>query len=315
MSAPTVEAAATRYLERVRAALADLAEDDREELLDELAGHLAELSAEIEADAGAAGPGSASRLLEDRLGAPEAYAAELRASAGLAAAPPPTSRNDRVRGYLEGLQGRIDGLPGARPLRQFLPELRPGWWVLRGYCVAVVIAVAFGVEFDGIWPNAFVAGWAFLGLTLLAMYASVWIGRRTPGLSDWKRWGLVAGGSLVALIAFATLLSSHDNSSGVYYDSGSSLDNATDLRVYGPDGKLIQNAQVFDQNGNPIDLGGSFCNYVTPSRADGSAATNVYPRQIDPSDLGCDSGNPPVAEQLPALVLASATPTATPTPR
>ncbi|MGV9767766.1 HAAS signaling domain-containing protein, partial [Micromonospora tulbaghiae] len=60
----------TDYVDRVRAALADLPPGVRDELTEELPEHLAEVAAEGEG------------TLVDRLGTPEAYAAELRAAAG-----------------------------------------------------------------------------------------------------------------------------------------------------------------------------------------------------------------------------------------
>ncbi|MFF3866939.1 HAAS signaling domain-containing protein, partial [Micromonospora sp. NPDC001898] len=66
------------YVTRVRAALADLPPTVRDELTEDLAEHLAEVAAEGD------------EPLADRLGAPEAYAAELRGGGrGGGAAPPP----------------------------------------------------------------------------------------------------------------------------------------------------------------------------------------------------------------------------------
>jgi uncharacterized membrane protein len=59
------------YYERVAAALADLPQEARDELLEDLPAHFAEVVAEQ------GGP------LVDRLGPPAAYAAEQRAAAGL----------------------------------------------------------------------------------------------------------------------------------------------------------------------------------------------------------------------------------------
>ncbi len=73
-----------RHATAVRAAFADLAGPDRELLLEDLEDHLQEVAAE------AGGP------LSERLGRPEAYAAELRASAGLpASGTPPAAGPDR----------------------------------------------------------------------------------------------------------------------------------------------------------------------------------------------------------------------------
>jgi uncharacterized membrane protein len=63
------------YLARVRTALADLPAGEIEEILDDVRPHLAELEAEL-------GAGARVEALIERLGTPESYAAELRASGG-----------------------------------------------------------------------------------------------------------------------------------------------------------------------------------------------------------------------------------------
>jgi hypothetical protein len=69
----TVDGEVARYAAAVRAAFADLPAPDRETLLEDIEDHLVEVAAE------SGGP------LEERLGPPETYAAELRAWAGLPA--------------------------------------------------------------------------------------------------------------------------------------------------------------------------------------------------------------------------------------
>jgi uncharacterized membrane protein len=74
------------YLARVRTALADLPASEIEEILDDVRPHLAELEAEL-------GEGARVQALIDRLGTPESYAAELRASGGY----PPVSEAGESR--------------------------------------------------------------------------------------------------------------------------------------------------------------------------------------------------------------------------
>ncbi|GAA0265997.1 DUF1700 domain-containing protein [Cryptosporangium japonicum] len=295
MTAPTVGTEADRYLQRVRAALADLPEDERNELIEDLSAHLADISAES--------PGTLTAAsLEERLGRPEAYAAELRASAGLAPAPRATAQ---LRGITERVRGRLDAVPAYRQFVAFLPELRPGWWVLRGYLFAVVVAAIFLGGFSGVLPSSGSDAVVFLVLAALAAYGSVWLGRRSDGFGRWGRRAVIAGGIFVALVGLAIVTTSR---SADYYDTGSyysggPLSDATDLRVYGPDGQLIRDAQVFDQNGNPVVLSGS-CPTEQRTRTDGGVAENVYPRTVDPSidPAYCtDDGRAPVAEQLPGL--------------
>ena len=295
MTAPTVGTEADRYLQRVRAALADLPEDERNELIEDLSAHLADISAEssgtLTADA-----------LEERLGRPEAYAAELRASAGLAPAPVTTS-SDRVRNLSQRARDRLEAVPAYRRFVAFLPELRPGWWVLRGYLFAVVVTSIFIGGFDGVLPGDGDDALVFLIFAGLAAYGSVWLGRRSDGFGRWGRRAVLAGGVFVALVGLAVVVTSrHDYSDDYSYSSVGPLEGASDLRVYGPDGKLIRDAQVFDQNGNPVVLYGS-CQTEPRTRTDGGVAENVYPRTVNQAiDDYCDPGLPPVAERLPGLL-------------
>lgn len=74
------------YLARVRTALADLPASEIEEILEDVRPHLAELEAEL-------GEGARVEALIERLGTPESYAAELRASGGY---PPPAEGATQV---------------------------------------------------------------------------------------------------------------------------------------------------------------------------------------------------------------------------
>ena len=73
------------YLARVRTALADLPASEIEEILEDVRPHLAELEGEL-------GEGARVEALIERLGTPESYAAELRASGGY----PPASEGATV---------------------------------------------------------------------------------------------------------------------------------------------------------------------------------------------------------------------------
>jgi hypothetical protein len=173
----TIAEEVASYATAVRAACADLPGPDRELLLEDLEDHLAEVAAE------AGGP------LEERLGRPEAYAAELRASAGLPAPGAGTGRRrGRLRGSraargLAGLGSAVAGHPAARAVAGFLPELRPAWWVLRGYLAVQAVAVAMTPLISGggfSFPVPRLFGSALLGLlaTVVAVAGSVWLGRR-----------------------------------------------------------------------------------------------------------------------------------------
>ena len=126
----------TAYVEAVRAALAGLPETTRNELLEDLPEHLAEVAAD--------GIGT----LTDRLGPPSVYAAELLASAGFVGGfpdpPPSVDRYAELREVtlhrLRVVDAKVGPLFGYARASEFLTMLRPAWWVLRGYLAAMVIA-------------------------------------------------------------------------------------------------------------------------------------------------------------------------------
>ncbi len=115
------------YVAAVRAALADLPAATRDELTQDLPDHLLEVAAEN------TGP------LDERLGPPARYAAELRAAAGL-----PEPRDAQAVPARMPLSTRLNlrlgRLIGYETFGQFAADLRPGWWVLRGTLAGLVLA-------------------------------------------------------------------------------------------------------------------------------------------------------------------------------
>src|SRR4051812_47654109 len=132
----TDNGAVAAYLAAVRDALTDLDPADRDDLLEDLEAHLHEVVTEA---------GGIS--LEASLGSPSQYAAELRASAGLEPVPtvlPPRLVRLQQRVAGSGLWsgfGAILQQPWVRGVRDFLPTLRPGWWVLRGWLAVFFVVV------------------------------------------------------------------------------------------------------------------------------------------------------------------------------
>jgi HAAS len=98
---PLLERRAADYLDEVRSHLADLPTDERDDLLEDLEAHVHEVTAATD------GP------LDDALGPPAAFAAELRASAGLASA---AVTDDRA-----GSPGASIASPGGRRLSVAIP--------------------------------------------------------------------------------------------------------------------------------------------------------------------------------------------------
>ncbi|WP_433164557.1 HAAS signaling domain-containing protein [Kribbella sp. CA-247076] len=86
----TLTGAVASYLAQVRAELSDLPPGELEDVLDDVSGHLTEVAAEFEAEPTAA-------ALQERLGTPREYAAELRTAAGYPPRTQPVADRDAAR--------------------------------------------------------------------------------------------------------------------------------------------------------------------------------------------------------------------------
>jgi hypothetical protein len=252
-----------RYLNAVEAELSDLDADDRLELLTDVEEHLSEVAAEHE------GP------LEERLGGPAAYAAELRSSAGL---PLRTVTAPGERAWRSLVQ-RVMADRRFRSARALLTEVEPGWWVLRGYIVVALVGDMSRPDF----PFPRINGNQFLGL--LGIAGAVWASLALGRLGRRSRVAAVASVAASALIALATLATFADARSGpVTYEQESGPapagvrhgdgSEALNLCPYGPDGELLPRVLLFDQAGRPI----SEVPRIPGSRGD--QVMNAYPRDI-----------------------------------
>lgn len=252
---PTLDQRAAEYLDTVRSHLADLPPDERDDLLDDLESHVHEVAAATD------GP------LDDALGPPATFAAELRASAGLAPA------SDRPDAALDRLRRRTDALrrhPWTRAVVAFLPELRPAWWVARGWLLVWLAAEATGGDsswfpLPELWGNAFVG----LLATVLLVAWSVRLGRN-PKPPRW-RWAINACAVLGAVLMMTAV---GESDASVRYvpvgDPSRFTDTGpepailwwpdgtpiTDLDAYGPDGTALDDrVTIVDQAGRLLDLG------------------------------------------------------------
>jgi hypothetical protein len=161
------------YVAAVGAALTDLPDEMQADLLEDLPDHLAEVLAE--------GDGT----LHERLGDPAAYAAELRAAVGYRDEHNGPIRLDEMVALIRTRIASANHIAGAifgyRTAVAFGRALQPGWWILRGWVVALIVKGAF---LHGHWTS-FVQplddGPAINGWLLIApcVLASIWIGRLT----------------------------------------------------------------------------------------------------------------------------------------
>ncbi|GAB3908238.1 DUF1700 domain-containing protein [Microbispora bryophytorum] len=302
------------YAAAVREALADLPAHDRDALLEDLDEHLAEVAAE---------PGMS---LEERLGSPEAYAAELRAAYGGRPPGGGSSLGGRLRERMSGAVRRVHTrllvLPPYRQAAVFAPELRPAWWVLRGYAIA--LAVLAPISAPGLIPGD-IAAWVF---TLAVVWGSVWLGRR--GRTGGSRWGraLLLGANLVAAVLVITAMADVPSASsrdvafdygprpqvhtlGVQVERVSSLGgDVSNIFPYAEDGTPLRNVRLYDQDGNPIMLEHGFgqelaipCDGEPPMR-------NAYPLPLRPVE---DRAGP-AARRAEATCVPATPASATPVP-
>jgi hypothetical protein len=270
----------TEYVEAVRAALAGLPESTRDELLDDLPEHLAEVAAD---DVG---------TLVDRLGPPSVYAAELLASAGFVGGfpdpPEPTDRLAEARAAalrrLQAADVKAGPLFGYAKASEFLVLLRPAWWVLRGYLVAMVVAWTLdsGGQPIGLLPR--IGGSEVVALVLLggSVWASIWLGRRSLRLAPGLRYALWAGSAVLVLVAMSGFLNADSSTRGSYYSDVNYTDpygHIQDVFVYDRQGRLVEGARMFDQNGQPIRLGSPYCYDPAQEFSDSRPAAdeNAYP--------------------------------------
>jgi hypothetical protein len=285
------------YASAVRAHLADLSPEQVEDLTDGLEADLAEAledregpvvtgeipigraasAAGIPAPPGAA-PGASMIDLTRRFGPADAYAAELRAAAGLApGAATPRSRRQVLGARLAGVTElatrlrrtaapAIERAAGSR-LWSWVLALRPLWWLVRGWLWFVIVLGIQGtvlgpVDDRGLFrfiPRSPITWATLLGLLLL----SVAVGR---GLGSGHRWARIAVATTSAVavltlpwsatelklkiderLAFAPVIQYVEVPAGGQGDVPAIEDG-----VY-VDGMMVSNLFVYDAAGNPLE--------------------------------------------------------------
>jgi hypothetical protein len=299
-----------QYYEQIRAALSGMPAEVRDDLLEDLPDHLAEVLAE--------GEGS----LRDRLGEPEAYAAELRAAAGVEVTSTPAPRRLHaaatwVADVLHRFDVRAGRLVGYPRLLDLLRAMRPGWWVLRGWIVAQFISGARDrSSWHGFVPS--IGGSSLIGFCcmLALIAASVWLGQRSLRFADWPRRLMVAASAVIAIWAVFVLAGNiggpaygySDTSGGAASYGGPEINpDVTDIFVFDQNGKQVAGARLFDQDGNPIQLGAGSCQdgSVAPGTGpDGTAQSWTYP--LCPNDPGPFRSGPGPLPATPSAATPSA---------
>lgn len=284
------------FVDRVRERLADLTDEEREELVGGLEADIDELVAD---------GGSVAEL-----GDPRAYADELRSAAGLGPSRPGGGRRPRLRRrggpapVAEELGRTLDAVrdrwlalmdaPGLREAWGVVASLRPVWWVARAWVALELFDYFLGNGRWGLDLFPTVGPQVVAALLLLAaVVVSVQIGRRrvwpgtARGAAAWSRL-LLAGLNVFAALALVFAVPQlptqedvsdafdHGYGAGMRDDDHDGLTHRGDLVAnvfpYDAAGRPLTGVQLFDQDGRPLSVARS----IGESRR-GNRLEVVYP--------------------------------------
>jgi hypothetical protein len=248
---PEVPATVVEYVERVREQLGDLPPAELEEMVEETTSHLVEVASELAPDP------SFGRLV-GRLGRPQDYAAELRATAGYPEGPLGGARVTRLTDWRRRLADALASPRGVQVV-ELARELRPVWWVLRA--LVLLLGARWVATDSWVLPfSGFHVGLTEMVLALGAVSLSIWWGRR-PLRTTLQRWVTVVLDVVAVLAVAASLVSVNAADpmnvfepvpvpfSGAFDEYGTPIDN---LYAFTPDGKAIPEFYLFDSNGVPF---------------------------------------------------------------
>jgi hypothetical protein len=342
MNEPTIRLEArpevSAFVDKVRARLSDLTDEEREELVGGLEADIAELVAD---------GGSVAEL-----GDPRAYADELRTAAGV----------ERSRGRsIGGVQGRrprrplgsqLDAMmdaararwmrlmerPRLAPAWSVASAIRPVWWFLRAWVAVQLVDWTFGPwEYPTPIPTL---GGPLGGFVLLvvAVVVSVQLGRgkiwpaTMQGRSTWGRAALLGLNALAVLLIVPVLAQfpgpnawAGDRAAYNYYDAdfrrqpGLKVNGRMVRQVFAYDaqGNPLTGVQLFDGRGNPLEIHPEYALLETgPGHQVGYAwvngnreQRNVFPlayrtqRRWSRVEGAWTSDNPPVIPPHPLAVV------------
>lgn len=246
------------YLAAVRNHLADLSQQERDDLLADVEASLVESANEGESP------------IATRLGPPESFAEELRAAAGIvtenvAAAPEPTFL-DRLAAWYRRVDPRV-----MRAAREFAPL----WWIARAYVAVAALAVLIGqYDYRNTWSTAHpeIPTWGLgksaLVLLALAVAGSCWLGFRTRST---RRKGTSVALNVALLVACIPVLhhlrqpSAADQMLRMLQTyamhprpatPGLAIDGqpVTNIYPFTRNGRLLLDVLLYDAAGRPIDL-------------------------------------------------------------
>ncbi len=285
MTAPAI-GRRSDYVAAVALELQDLDASDRDELIEELDDHIAALLVDRpDAD------------LVTELGSPREYAFELRTAAGLAGTDrAPQSVVPQLKAWAERV-AEVGRTLTPRWLDRLLPDIRPAWWVLRAYLVAIIVAQLLrdghGDTLTYLWPTYDTHRWPVVVVIAVLAVLSVRLGRWSPR-EAWVRILIVVAN--LVIIGAAVLMYRVQLGYGDDYgldDSSASVSACTVTNLYPRDsnGRPLTGVSLYDQDGNPVslsDLGCPLGGFATAFQIDSGVAVatsaaapqNTYPLPV-----------------------------------
>jgi hypothetical protein len=215
---------------RVTRGLSDLPPEEREEMIQDLEAHLAELEDEE---------------IERVLGTPEAFVEEFRVSAGLGQ-PSQTrpSRRARAREDLNLLAARLSEVTHWQ-------TVRPLWVWTRGWLLVCAWSLFYDYEGFERFPIPSIARSSAYGLVLVvaATALSVWLANGTPPGA--RAFGSVVLSAVSGLALLGMLLNPMPTYSQIAHQYEEQL---YDQQLTAADGNPITNIYAYDVEGNPVDV-------------------------------------------------------------
>ena len=291
-AATSVRPEVATFLDRVRHALSDLDEEQRDELLDGLEADLSEQVAE-----GGALPD------------PVAYAAELRAAAGL-----PRRKKSRVvepvplGPLLDRSRTRwatwMAHNEATRQAWTLLQALRPAWWVLRAWIAVTLLDQSVGGwEVVSVMPTLGAPGVGPLVLAIAVVISTlIGLGRLWPGSGPDRSTTtrlVLLGMNVLAVVAPLTFTGAGSHpylyspaaramAVPVHSNQPARLQRGRDVvrNIYAYDaaGQPLHGVQLFDQKGRPVAVApqsstglGKHREVTCPWFNGTTALFNVYP--------------------------------------
>lgn len=225
----TLSKTKAEYLDMVASGLADLPEDDREEVIQDLRAHLAELDEDE---------------VEAALGLPEAFVAEFRSSAGL-----DDSTHKAWKWPLTRTRARLEKASHRLAEVTRWQTIRPVWIWTRGWLLISTIAVLSGGLAFFRFPIPAVQDSTALGLVLVvvATWFSVWLESTRTAVREFGTFLLSA---VVAVLLSLSLLAAPDLSPALHFEEEAFYPD----QLIAEDGIPISNIYAYDLEGNPVQV-------------------------------------------------------------